>query len=102
MESMRDGIRDCPNHASSLVLISDPGFSFCRGKNRGGNGPNHELYFRHGPMPQARGRDYYGDTSEAQKGLTTEYASDDTEVKEIKKEMTVSESNETFGDRFKG
>lgn len=53
-------------------------------------------------MPQTRGRDYYGDTSEGQKGLTTEYASDDTKVKEIKKEMTVSESNETFGDRFNG
>ena len=62
-------------------------------------------------MPQARGRNYYeniglktdvsvkdaivtlrGDAaSEAQKELKTEYVNDDTEGKDIKKEMTVSE-----------
>jgi osmotically-inducible protein OsmY len=61
-------------------------------------------------MPQARGRDYYGDigvktdvsvkdaivtlrvdaSSEAQKELTTEYAKDVTEVKDVKKEMTIT------------
>jgi osmotically-inducible protein OsmY len=63
-------------------------------------------------MPQARGRDYCeniglktdvsvkdvivtlrGDAaSEAQKELTTEYAKDVTGVKDVKKEMTVTES----------